>query len=66
MFDGKFIDQLLRCDCLEGMPRLPDSSIPLTLTSPPYDALREYGGHRFDFEKFQAVGRPADDDLPAD
>ena len=46
----KFINQILCCDCVAGMKRLPDGVIPLTLTSPPYDGLRKYGGHPFDFE----------------
>ena len=37
--------QIVCCDCLEGMSRLPDKCIPLTLTSPPYDNLRTYDGH---------------------
>ena len=37
-------------DCVDGMRTLPDGCIPLTVTSPPYDNLREYGGHTFDFE----------------
>jgi site-specific DNA-methyltransferase (adenine-specific) len=37
-------------DCVEGMRTLPDDCIPLTVTSPPYDDLRKYGGHLFDFE----------------
>lgn len=37
-------------DCVEGMRGLPDGCIPLTVTSPPYDNLRRYGGHTFDFE----------------
>lgn len=36
-------------DCVAGMRTLPDGCIPLTVTSPPYDNLREYGGHTFDF-----------------
>ena len=28
-----------------------DGCISLTVTSPPYDNLRTYGGHSFDFEK---------------
>jgi site-specific DNA-methyltransferase (adenine-specific) len=31
-------------DCLEIMPTLPDKSIDMTITSPPYDNLRTYGG----------------------
>jgi len=31
-------------DCLEVMPTLPDKSIDMVLTSPPYDNLRTYNG----------------------
>ena len=31
-------------DCLEGMKRIPQGSIDLTVTSPPYDNLRSYNG----------------------
>ena len=37
-------------DCVGGMRGLPDGCIPLTVTSPPYDNLRRYGDHPFDFE----------------
>jgi len=38
-------------DCVEGMrERLLDESVDLTVTSPPYDNLREYDGYSFDFE----------------
>lgn len=37
-------------DCVTGMRTLPDGCIPLTVTSPPYDNLRQYGGQPFDFE----------------
>lgn len=36
-------------DCLEGMRGLPDEVIDLTVTSPPYDNLREYTGFSFNF-----------------
>jgi site-specific DNA-methyltransferase (adenine-specific) len=35
-------NEIVCCDCLEGMARLPDECIPFTLTSPPYDDLRTY------------------------
>lgn len=48
----------LRCyDSVEGMRALPSSSIPLIVTSPPYDQTFDYGGHRWDFEKFMLVAR---------
>jgi len=37
-------------DCLEVMKKLPDNCIDLTVTSPPYDNLRDYNGYSFDFE----------------
>jgi len=37
-------------DCLETMKRMPDNFIDLTVTSPPYDNLRNYNGYSFDFE----------------
>lgn len=37
-------------DCLEIMRSIPDSSIDMVLTSPPYDELRDYKGYSFDFE----------------
>jgi DNA modification methylase len=36
-------------DCVEVMASLPPASIDLCLTSPPYDTLRTYGGHAWDF-----------------
>jgi len=39
---GKF--DLVLGDCLDHMATMPDDTIPLTVTSPPYDDLREYGG----------------------
>jgi site-specific DNA-methyltransferase (adenine-specific) len=37
-------------DCLEVMKQIPDKSVDLTVTSPPYDNLRTYNGYSFDFE----------------
>lgn len=35
-------------DCVEGMKKLPDNSIDLVMTSPPYDNVRTYNGFAFD------------------
>jgi site-specific DNA-methyltransferase (adenine-specific) len=35
---------------LETMARMPDNFIDLTVTSPPYDGLRDYNGYSFPFE----------------
>jgi len=46
-------------DCLEVMAGLPDASVDLTVTSPPYDNLRTYNGTLNDWtpEKWQAIIR---------
>lgn len=38
-------------DCVEGMTGLPDGSVDLVVTSPPYDMLRTYNGYDFDLHK---------------
>jgi site-specific DNA-methyltransferase (adenine-specific) len=45
-----FIDKIVECDCLEGMRYIPDNSIDLVVTSPPYSDLRTYKGFSWDFE----------------
>lgn len=49
--------KLIQGDCLEVMKTLPDKSIDLTVTSPPYDNLRSYNGNidQWCFEKFQEI-----------
>lgn len=44
-------------DCVDVMKHIPDGSIDLTVTSPPYDNLRTYNGNieQWNFEKFKAV-----------
>lgn len=37
-------------DSVSGLRELPDGSVQLVVTSPPYDNLRTYGGHAWDFE----------------
>ena len=48
---------LILGDCVEAMARLPEASIDLTVTSPPYDNLRTYNGSLNDWNaaKWQAV-----------
>ena len=42
-------------ECAEMMRRhIPDNSIDMTVTSPPYDDLREYNGYTFEFEPIAA------------
>ena len=51
--------KLLQGDCLELMKNIPDNSIDLTVTSPPYDNLRTYNNHiqQWSFEKFQDIAK---------
>lgn len=51
--------QLLQGDCLELMKALPDNSIDLTVTSPPYDNLRTYNGNisQWSFDKFKQIAK---------
>jgi len=37
-------------NCLDTMARMPDGFVDLTVTSPPYDNLREYNGYEFDWK----------------
>lgn len=44
------MNKIYNMDCLEGMKKLPNDSIDLTVTSPPYDKLRKYKGFSWDFK----------------
>ena len=44
------MNDLLNCDAISGLEDLPPAPISLTVTSPPWDHARDYGGHEFDFE----------------
>jgi len=44
------INRIYNENCLDTMSRMPDDLIDLTVTSPPYDNLRDYKGYTFDFE----------------
>jgi len=44
------INEIHNENCLETMRRMPAEFIDLTVTSPPYDDLREYDGYSFEFE----------------
>jgi DNA modification methylase len=45
-----FINNVTFGDCIEVMSLFPDDCIDLTVTSPPYDDLRNYNGYTFSFE----------------
>ena len=44
-------------DCLESLKEIPDNSIDLTVTSPPYDNLRSYNDNinQWSYKKFQDI-----------
>lgn len=44
------INQIINDDCVNGMKQLPSESIDMVITSPPYDAIRDYKGFAFDYE----------------
>ena len=49
-YPDDFINQIICGDCLEVMKGISDNYIDLTVTSPPYDNLRDYKGYIFNFE----------------
>ena len=48
---GNCIGQLIVGNCVDVMRSWPDDLICLTVTSPPYDKLRDYKGYSFPFEE---------------
>lgn len=44
------INKIYNENCLDTMSKMPDNFIDLTVTSPPYDNLRDYKGYSFDFQ----------------
>ena len=45
------VNKIYNENCLDTMKRMPDCFIDLTVTSPPYDNLRDYKGYSFPFEE---------------
>jgi site-specific DNA-methyltransferase (adenine-specific) len=46
---NQYLDKIICGDNCEVMRQMPSESIDLVVTSPPYDDLRTYGGHEWDF-----------------
>ena len=44
------VNKIYNGNCLELMKEIDDNIVDLTVTSPPYDNLRDYKGYLFDFE----------------
>lgn len=45
------LNTIIDGNCVDVMKNIPDTSIDLVLTSPPYDNLRNYKGYTFHFEE---------------
>ena len=52
---GMPINMVYNENCLETMARMEDGCIDLTVTSPPYDDMREYSGN--DFNEFEQIAQ---------
>ena len=49
------INKIYNEDCLDTIKRIPNESVDLILTSPPYDDMRTYEGNDFAFHKFKKI-----------
>ena len=47
----ELLNTIQRIDCVEGMKELPDNSVDLVVTSPPYDTIRDYEGFSVSLSK---------------
>ena len=45
------LNDIYSTECVEGMKNIPNNSIDLTITSPPYDDLRDYKGYKIDLHE---------------
>jgi len=45
-----FLNKIIHGNAVDVMEQMPDCYVDLTVTSPPYDELRNYNGYHFDFE----------------
>ncbi|HKM13722.1 MAG TPA: site-specific DNA-methyltransferase [Candidatus Methanomethylophilaceae archaeon] len=45
------LNKIYNENCLDTMSKMSDNFIDLTVTSPPYDSLKDYDGYSFEFEK---------------
>ena len=50
----RLLGRIVCGDNTEVLSGFPDACINLVVTSPPYDDLRTYGGHSWNFEKLAA------------
>ena len=45
------LNKVYTSNCVDFMKKIEDNFIDLTVTSPPYDNLRNYNGYKFQFEE---------------
>lgn len=51
MSNIKFDNEIINGNCVDIMKQIPDGYVNLTVTSPPYDNLRDYKGYHFPLEE---------------
>jgi site-specific DNA-methyltransferase (adenine-specific) len=55
---NNFLNKIICSDCVEFTKRIPNNSIDMVLTSPPYDSLRNYNKQNtFNFETFKQLSK---------
>ena len=45
------LSKLYNEDCMKNMSRVDDNFVDLTVTSPPYDDMRDYNEYNFDYNR---------------
>jgi site-specific DNA-methyltransferase (adenine-specific) len=57
-----YVDNVICGDCMDVMRQMPDESVDLVVTSPPYDNLRDYHGYTLDvpgmIDQFMRIMKP--------
>jgi len=48
--ENGMLNSIVCGNCVDVMKKIPDETVDLVVTSPPYDNLRTYNGYSFDFE----------------
>jgi DNA modification methylase len=51
------INTILQANCKEALQKFPPNSIDLTVTSPPYDSIRDYQGYSFTEDDMSVVAK---------
>lgn len=49
-YNAKILNKIIEGNCVAVMKQMPNDFVDLTVTSPPYDDLRDYNGYKFDFQ----------------